>query len=222
MQSEPELSVVAIDSRRLGPEVVWDGPLEQPRLWPNIAGPLNLDAVVAVEAWHNEGSRFPRLPEAVRTLDCGEDEGLPGLRARDVIELLSALEDAGVDAVVEGGWAVDALLGAETRPHGDLDIAMDSECFGRLSECLHGLGMRVVVDERPTRVVFGDAHGRRVDVHPRDLNGHWYGGVTTIGTVAGREVRCLNANRQIEQHRGYEPGENDYLDLDKLSRLASG
>lgn len=34
----------------------------------------------------------------------------------DVVEVFNALKDAGVDVWLDGGWAVDALLGKQTRP----------------------------------------------------------------------------------------------------------
>lgn len=39
------------------------------------------------------------------------------------IELMQLFEQQGIEVIVDGGWGVDALLGRQTRPHGDLDIA---------------------------------------------------------------------------------------------------
>jgi hypothetical protein len=36
--------------------------------------------------------------------------------ARDVVEILDRLDAAGVEAWLDGGWAVDAVLGEQTRP----------------------------------------------------------------------------------------------------------
>ena len=46
------------------------------------------------------------------------------MTASDVIELLDFLERTGLEIHVDGGWAVDALLGEQTRSHDDLDIAI--------------------------------------------------------------------------------------------------
>jgi Aminoglycoside-2''-adenylyltransferase len=43
----------------------------------------------------------------------------------DVLEVLNALEQAGVSVWIDGAWGVDALVGEETRPHTDLDLALD-------------------------------------------------------------------------------------------------
>jgi lincosamide nucleotidyltransferase A/C/D/E len=39
------------------------------------------------------------------------------MRGADVIELYQALAAAGVDIWIDGGWAVDALVGRQTRRH---------------------------------------------------------------------------------------------------------
>ena len=52
------------------------------------------------------------------------------MTAGDATALLGGLAEHGVDACVGGGWAVDALLGTQTREHADLDLwvpALDLE-----------------------------------------------------------------------------------------------
>jgi lincosamide nucleotidyltransferase A/C/D/E len=39
------------------------------------------------------------------------------MTAADVIEVLQCLERAGVSVWIDGGWGVDALVGAQTREH---------------------------------------------------------------------------------------------------------
>ena len=46
------------------------------------------------------------------------------MTAEDLLELLIMFEQNQVEIIIDGGWAVDALLGEQTRPHEDLDIAM--------------------------------------------------------------------------------------------------
>jgi hypothetical protein len=46
------------------------------------------------------------------------------VRKADVIEVLDALDSAGVEWWVLGGWGVDALIGEQTRAHKDLDLAV--------------------------------------------------------------------------------------------------
>jgi lincosamide nucleotidyltransferase A/C/D/E len=44
------------------------------------------------------------------------------MRAASALGLLDALRQVGVEACVGGGWAVDALVGEQTREHSDLDL----------------------------------------------------------------------------------------------------
>jgi lincosamide nucleotidyltransferase A/C/D/E len=46
---------------------------------------------------------------------------------RDVLEVLDILDADGVMHWLDGGWGVDALLGVQTRPHADLDLAVPRE-----------------------------------------------------------------------------------------------
>ena len=85
----------------------------------------------------------------------------------DVLAVLEAL--GGLRVWVDGGWGVDALLGEQTRAHGDLDLAVDEAQLGEAELRLAYLGY--VEDDdacpgRPTRVVLADGRGRVVDLHP--------------------------------------------------------
>jgi lincosamide nucleotidyltransferase A/C/D/E len=98
---------------------------------------------------------------------------------------------------------------------------------------LAGLGYGVEADWRPNRVEVHAPGRGRVDVHPmvRDAagNGVQFGtagerwalpaAAFTTGVVAGRPVRCLTADQQIEWHRGYEHRDVDRADLALLHRL---
>ena len=46
------------------------------------------------------------------------------MQMSDVVQLLDFLERSGLEVYVDGGWAVDALLGEQTRVHDDLDVAV--------------------------------------------------------------------------------------------------
>jgi lincosamide nucleotidyltransferase A/C/D/E len=54
------------------------------------------------------------------------------VNAYDVLDILDRLDVAGIEWWVDGGWGVDALLGAETRPHDDLDLVVRREHIERL------------------------------------------------------------------------------------------
>ena len=55
-----------------------------------------------------------------RTCDRSSDWTVP-LKAKDPADLMKFLEQHGLEAYVDGGWAVDGLLGQQTRAHGNLD-----------------------------------------------------------------------------------------------------
>ena len=44
--------------------------------------------------------------------------------AATVVRILTALRTARVDTWLDGGWAIDALVGHETRHHLDLDLVI--------------------------------------------------------------------------------------------------
>ncbi|WP_445256543.1 nucleotidyltransferase domain-containing protein [Nocardioides aurantiacus] len=44
------------------------------------------------------------------------------MELQDLVDLLDALDDLGAAYWLDGGWGVDALLGDQTRPHGDVDL----------------------------------------------------------------------------------------------------
>ena len=157
------------------------------------------------------------------------------MEERDVIEVLDLLEAAGVDAVLDGGWGIDALLGAQTRPHGDLDLAIATESVDAARAALEERGF-VHDDEArpgsPARIVMRDAAGRAVDLHPvqldedgngwQDLGGGAWGLYTTAGlsgngVVGGRSVRCISPELQLRHHLGWPWSEHDRADMERLA-----
>lgn len=148
------------------------------------------------------------------------------MRGDQVVELLTRLEDVG-PAWVGGGWGVDALAGRPTRPHADLDLAVDEGHLAAMLEALTGLGFAVAVDWLPVRVEVAHPDGRRVDLHPlrfsadgsavqAGLDGAVFryaaDGFTT-GVVDGREVRCLSAAQQLRFREGYDWRDVDHHDV---------
>ena len=151
----------------------------------------------------------------------------------DAIELIDLLEGAGVTVWVDGGWGVDALLGEQTRPHGDLDIDIPHDDLPALRRLLADAGFvhTPADDDRPWNFVMTDGQGRRLDVHvltiDDDGNG-WYGRpgeqhldwpadvLTATGTIDGRMVRTMDAAWQVASHDGYELGADDRADIRAL------
>lgn len=157
----------------------------------------------------------------------------PGSNARaeaaDVIEILDVLDGAGVAAWLDGGWAVDAALGEQTRDHQDLDLIVALDDVAVMRTALARLGFEMVEGAPHTNFVLRDSSNREIDVHPvrfdetgngvyRMENGEdWLfpaEGFTGRGHIGQREVRSLTPDIQMVNHAGgYEPHETDFHDM---------
>lgn len=124
--------------------------------------------------------------------------------AQEVALIVDWLETAGITYQVNGGWAVDALAGAQTRAHRDLDVFVDAGAAPRLLTWLSERGYAIVEDWRPIRVELTSATGR------------------VVGTIGGREVVVASAARLRSLRSGYPHREVDRHDLAVLDRLGSG
>ena len=155
------------------------------------------------------------------------------MRSVDVVQLVESLAKADVKAFVAGGWAVDALLGRQTREHGDLDLAVDERDLPSFLSVLELQGFVVTADWWPARLEFTSADGRVVDVHPvtfaadgsgsqAGLGGERFHYATdgfTSGTIDGRPVPCLSREQQLQFRKGYEPRSVDIHDIRLLNDL---
>ncbi len=148
----------------------------------------------------------------------------PEMTANVVVEVVQLLEQNGIEVYVDGGWGIDALLGEQTRKHGDLDIALPHKYVPKLRELLEARGYKDMPrnDTRDCNFVLGDDKGHEVDVHSYtfDTDGNNIFGVayeprhlTGTGTINGYPVKCIPAEVMVEFHSGYELDENDYHDV---------
>ena len=81
---------------------------------------------------------------------------------KDVIDIYKELERRGVRVWIDGGWGVDALLGKHSRPHKDLDIAIEWKNVPKLREYLQGKGYKQVREESQWNFVLGDSKGHEI------------------------------------------------------------
>lgn len=97
-----------------------------------------------------------------------------GMRLSEVRTVLANLREASCHFWVAGGWGVDALVERQTRPHRDLDVAVDAEHESAVVAVLSLLGYAVETDWRPVRVEFVAPNRGWVDLHPVafDCTGH--------------------------------------------------
>lgn len=147
--------------------------------------------------------------------------------AQDAAEVVRFLVEHSLEIYVDGGWAVDALLGIQTRPHGDLDIAVPHRFVPRLRELLAARSYRQIPrdDTWECNFVLADAHGREIDVHSYALDdaGNNVHGVayrsehlTGRGAINGYPVRCISPVWLVTFHSGYELDDQDFHDVRAL------
>ena len=154
---------------------------------------------------------------------------MTGISVAEVVQLLEA---ARVEVVLDGGWGVDALLGRQTREHKDLDVIVPVTDVARLRESLAAKGFAPKPGGSATNFVLVDPLGREVDVHAIAFDARgtgWFqlpdgrrwpfppSAFQGQGQVAGRRVRCLSAEAQVQCHgQGYAPTEKDLRDMEQL------
>lgn len=154
------------------------------------------------------------------------------MRAEDVVHVMHSLEDSRVTAWLDGGWAVDAVLGRQTRDHDDVDLIISLKDAAHAKKAMVKAGLADIVDDPPARFVAKDERGRSVDFHVVTFDGDGAGfqaledgtsfryppeGFTGIGSVGGNRFRCLTPEMQMLAHSGYSPDEIDVQDMRLLS-----
>ena len=153
----------------------------------------------------------------------------PETSQADMCVFLDLAASIGVELWLDGGWAVDAWLGGQTRPHRDVDIVIESGAAARLVEALRASGYGDVPrdDTQPWNFVLGDEAGHEVDFHVIDIaeNGTGIYGppeigfrfpadsLTAVTDLCHRQVRAIPPHRLVEFHTGYKPDDDDRADV---------
>ena len=154
------------------------------------------------------------------------------MTAAAVVEIVELLDAASVEICLDGGWGVDALLEAQSREHRDLDVILDVAALPGLRNALAAAGFREKPGGSATNFVLVDPRGREIDVHGIAFDARGFGvfrlpdgrtwpfppsAFLGEGRVAGRKVRCLSAEAQVQCHgQGYAPVEKDLHDMERL------
>ena len=149
------------------------------------------------------------------------------MTAQDVIEIVQLLNQNDIQVVVDGGWGVDALLGRQTRPHQDLDVAVLHKDVPKIRALLEARGYRDVPrdDTWECNFVLGDEQGRLFDLHSctfDELGNNIFGvkypsdSWNGTGSIEGYPVRCISPEWMVKFHAGYELDETDYHDVKLL------
>ncbi len=154
------------------------------------------------------------------------------IEVRDVLDILTMFDQAGITTWVEGGWGIDALLGMQNRGHGDLDLVVDGALSDDTHRLLSEVGFSVIFEDLPGRCSYMDAHERAVDlcfVAADRYGDRWNVNRTagrgvpdypfdcfTYGWIGGQKVGCLGPETQVAHHLGYEVEDVDRFDLELL------
>jgi lincosamide nucleotidyltransferase A/C/D/E len=152
------------------------------------------------------------------------------MSADDVVTIADRLEAAGLSVWLDGGWGVDALAGEQTRRHDDLDLVVLLDEVPAVERNLAELGYERAGGGPPMSIESVDRDGRQVDIHPIAPDGAYVNrngsiwhyrldGLMGTGSVAGRRVRCLTVDLQLESHGGYELDAEDLHDVSLLESL---
>ncbi|MEU1430904.1 aminoglycoside nucleotidyltransferase [Nocardia sp. NPDC005746] len=150
------------------------------------------------------------------------------MRAADVLALHRACSRSGLTVWIDGGWCVDALLGEQTRPHHDLDIAVHRRDAERVHEILTDLGYLASPgpDDTPWNHVMTKGPDTSVDVHvfEHDADGAVIYGIaypaeslTGTGTIDGERVDCIAPRWMFTFKTAYPPAAKDLHDVRALA-----
>ena len=153
------------------------------------------------------------------------------------VDLLALFGTKDIPVWLDGGWAIDALLGEQTRTHDDLDLVCRLEDSERIKQALRGRGYVITSGAAPLSFEIVDKEGHQVDVHPatfqptgdatyRMSNGEdWLfpaHGFTGVGVILGRDVPCLTPDVVLLSHTwGYALDEDHQRDVHALSERFS-
>jgi lincosamide nucleotidyltransferase A/C/D/E len=151
------------------------------------------------------------------------------MTADDVCDFLDLMDSRAVRFWLDGGWAVDACLGSQTRPHDDLDIVIEERDMPEVVAFLEQRGYAPVPrpDTRAWNFVLSDDAGHQIDFHVIVLDEHGRGiygpadngesypaeALTGTGTVKGRTVACITPKWLVRFHTGYEVDATDRADV---------
>ena len=61
-----------------------------------------------------------------------------------VVDFVIQVKNLNVKVWIDGGWGVDALIGKQTRPHGDLDIAIEYKSVEKTLQLLKMQGYKEI------------------------------------------------------------------------------
>lgn len=152
----------------------------------------------------------------------------------DVVFVLRLADRAGVRLWIDGGWGVDALLGGQTRDHGDLDVVIEVRHLSSFRATLSDHGFVPVGEDgatawnflmRNTAGVVVDLHAIMLDSNgdgvlgpPEAGNAYPAESLTGRGTIADQVVDCITAPWAVKFRDAYTGDADDRADVLALCR----
>lgn len=151
------------------------------------------------------------------------------MTANDVVEIVQIFNQNNIEVIIDGGWGVDALLGEQTRPHEDLDVAVQHKDVEIIRKLFEEKGYKEVPrdDSWECNFVLGDDKGRLLDIHSCTFDSvgthifgveYPYDSLRGTGFINGIPVNCITPDWLVKFHTGYELDENDYHDVKLLCK----
>lgn len=151
------------------------------------------------------------------------------MKLATVVTLCRAFETAGLAFWIDGGWGVDALLGEQTRPHSDLDLAIHLADAARFEALLGPMGYARIfrpgdptwnwVLRHPTDGMI-DMHGFVLDDRGNGVLGDpdddsMYPAVAFdgVGRLGDMTVKCIAAGAVLMFRNGFQPRPVDRHDV---------
>lgn len=154
------------------------------------------------------------------------------MTTEDVTSLYVKFNEHGIDVWIDGGWGVDALMGKQTRPHGDLDIVIQEKDINQIKELLESQGYKVLQRDDLTYNYFhmADNNGHEVDVTAIHFNekgdGIWgpeennefnpADSFKGMGEINSLEIKCISLDFAIKFRLGHEIWSHDAEDVRSL------
>lgn len=151
----------------------------------------------------------------------------PNMPAGIVLDLVKLLNGKGIEIILDGGWAVDAQLGYQSRPHEDLDVAVFHKDVPAIRSILEANGYSIIPrnDSWECNFVYGNQKGHLIDIHSCSFNEekqnifgveYSWEALQGQGEILNTPVRCVPPEILVEYHTGYTLDENDYHDVKLL------
>ena len=149
-----------------------------------------------------------------------------------MLHVLDLADTVGARLWLDGGWGVDALLGEQTREHGDLDVTVESRHLNAFLAALAAEDFTPVGEEgaKPWNFLLARRRGGRLqvlDLHVVVLDAEGNGvlgppergvafpaaSLTGRGQVGGRDVGCISARWVVRFHDTYAGDDKDRTDV---------